>query len=353
MTRFEIYPDDLVNWSGGWKQVKEGDTVVFKPGRHRFVVPEKKCLALLPSGVYVTAEPGSVIEVSGGGTLFCAVNARDVRLESIRAEYVAPGLPGNYAQFLDVRGCLGVDVRGCDVRRFNTAIKSGRSAGTGAKGQLFDGLGEGFGPTRFLHVQGCNFFDCALSAIGFKSGGTQNAIIADNTIIGYGGYGANIEGEAKPQGITSDVLFCDNRIMGGDTRLRGDTTGPIFGAYLGEHCRKVQVFGNFFGSIGGKSATTIAGVGVSTSPSQGDTPVSDIAICQNDFSGFDRPTERRRVAPIALMPGNASIRRVRIVDNKPASDVIIFRPDPSKSSGRVEFLDCPGPYMVRVSDDAM
>jgi len=231
-------------------------------------------------------------------------------------------------------------------------VKSGRSAGTGARGQLFDSLGEGFGPTRFLHVQKCYFRSCALSAIGFKSGGTQQAIIADNLIEGFGGYGANIEGEGTPQGLTSDILFCDNQIWGGDTRLRGDTTGPIFGAYLGEHCRNVRVLNCFFGNVGGASATTIAGVGISTSPSQGDTPVSDVLIQGNDFSGFMQRTEKRRVAPIALMPGDSSIKRVTIKGNSPSPiDVIAFRPKVEKTKGRVMYVECDG--RLAVSDDAI
>jgi len=334
--------DDTSERFADW--AKDGERVRLAPGVHRLTVPAKKCWLALRSGMTVTADPGASIEISGGGTLFCAVNRTGVRVEGVRATYVT-GLPGNHANFLDVRGCLGVDVRGCDVFGFSSGVKSGRSAGTGTEGQLFDLMGEGHGPTRFLHVQNNRFSGMALAGVIFKSGGTQNAIIADNVFDGYGGYAASLEGEGTPQGLTSDVLFCDNSIVSGDTRWRGQTHGPIFGCYTGEHARNVRIVGNRFLGLGGDAATFAAFVGVSTSPGQGDTPVSDVTIEGNDF---DLPAlPKCRFAEIMLMPGNSSIRRVKIAGNRSSERgrgrvrVMGWRPDKTKSAGAVSLVSYP------------
>lgn len=314
--------------------MQPGDWMEFAPGEHVVNVPAKACAAVLSDGVRLFGGPEATITVVGDGTCFAAVNRSDIWIDGLNIRH-RPSTPvANYSSSLVFRGCRGTRVeRSQFVNCGSSALKFGRSAGH-QLGRYFDNLGEGFGPCRDVFIYKCVFTNCIGPVIGFKPGGAQHVIIVDNVFTGYATYAISAEGEDDPHGLITDVRITDNTISGGNTKLRGGTVGPIFGAYVGEQCRNIFIARNQITTLGGVGATLVGGICVSTSPSQGDMPVSDVQIEENSIidvqvSGL--------TAPILLVTGKASIRGLRIANNNiPAAlKARLLKPAADKTSGSV------------------
>lgn len=174
---------------------------------------------------------------------------------------------GNWNIGVELRGCTNVQFHNCTFRGFTTGIRLCAHAGYDPNGRFFDQLGNSPVGCCDVVVNNCRFIDCGTGVI-LKPGGSRNVEIRRNMITGYKAYGVSGEGE---QGYTSRVSIADNIISG------GNPVGRSYGIYVGENVYDVTVIGN---SVGNTSLTG-ACICVSTSPSQGDTPVYDVSVIKN------------------------------------------------------------------------
>lgn len=325
---------------GVFRQTAAGDTVVFAAGRHRSLVPKKDCLTVIRDNMRVIGEPDSVLAIDGEGTAFVATAASHLRFENLTINHTNTNR-SNFSTAFDFRQCDDVLVAGCKVSGCGaSAVRSGANSGFDGT-RPFDGLGTGFGPTRDLFVLDSQFTDCVGPVIGFKPGGTVHAVINGCRITNYGTYAVSIEGEGQPHGVTSDILFSNNIIENGSLDFRGAAFGVLFAAYVGERAFGVKVIDNTITRLGDARVTFGAGVAVSSSPSQGDMPVSDVEIRGNTITDI----VGARSAGIMLMPGNSSVTGVVISNNniqRCRLQLLMTRPDAAKTRG-----------IVRVQHDCM
>ena len=317
---------------------KDGDTVFLKAGTYSVTSKARESVVSLPSNITILGEPGTIISVDGDGTLFSAVNRQNIRLENLIITYTNNN-PYPFSTAIDLRGCDGIEIRNVHIAGCGaSAIRSGRNAGSDTTGRIYDNVGEGFGPTRNLVVSDCSFVNCVGPVIGFKPGGSQNVEIRNNLFDGFGTYAISCEGEGQPQGWTSNIFITDNTILNGSIKLRRAEYGPIFGIYMGENAYNIYVSRNSINQVGDKTATFCAGIGVSTSPSQGDTKTSDITIISNSIDSI----YGARSGAIFLIPGNSSISGVDIFRNiigpNCQNNILAMSTDPLKNKGRIRFL---------------
>lgn len=272
----------------------------------QITIPAKSCGISL--GSYTTLK-NDTIEQTGDGTCILGLNSRNILIENMVFKSTGKG---TFNTAIDLRGADGVEIRNCTFIGWGaSAIRAGRFAGCDPTGRMFDNLGDGILSTRHLIVSGCTFIDCHGPVIGFKPGGAQYVEIRHNKFNRFGTYAISAEGEL---GWTSNVAITDNIIDG------GESTSWSHGIYVGEYAFDIKVLRNYvkYRGIRGSAIT------VSTSPSQGDTPTSDITICDNETPG----------SGIALMPGNTNIYDVTVLRN--ISDFVkTVYPDITKNKGKV------------------
>lgn len=211
-----------------------------------------------------------------------------------------------YNTAIDIRSCRNVWIKNCTFNNWGaSAIRSGISAGLRENGTTFDSMGEGNTPTTNLTVTGCTFNNCYGPVIGFKHGGTQYAEIRKNKFNNFKIYGVSCEGE---NGLTSNIQITDNYIKGG---ANGNTW--TYGIYVGENAYKIEVTRNVIEYEGVRGGA----ICVSTSPSQGDTPVCDVNIYKNK-------------GEVWVCPGDTNI--YDLTCDVPYK---LFYPDPKKTKGKV------------------
>lgn len=249
---------------------------------------------------------GDQVSLSGNGITAFGFNIQNTRFES--CIFMSTG-SGDWNIGVDLRGCNNVQFHNCTFIGFTIGIRLCAHAGYDPlTRRYFDGFGNSPNGCNDIVINNCTFTDCK-TGIGFKPGGSRNVQIRRNIIRGFTAYGICVEGE---QGWTSNITVADNFIRGGIPSLRG------YGLYIGENVYGVTASRN---NIECKSAVG-ADICVSTSPSQGDTPVYDVSLLYNDCN------------KILWCPGNTDIVGARSVGNK-ASIERVYYVDPTKTKGKV------------------
>lgn len=147
--------------------------------------------------------------------------------------------------------------------------------------------------------------------IGTKLGAAKKIIIKDNIITDASTTAISIEGEGAVDFASGvDEIVCTGNVIDHPSYLYSTDGTTCWGISITEHARKIVCNGNIISNVEGLTAAT--GIMISTSPSQDDSPCSDISVQGNII--FDIASTSGGDG-ITVSMGDANIERLIIANN--------------------------------------
>jgi hypothetical protein len=245
------------------------------------------------------------VTVSGNGTLLLGLNANNIVIEGITFTRDDFAGASDFDTGIDLRGCTNVLIQGCTFKGFGgMGIRLGQHSGYDPTGRAFDNMGVGDWQTQNVVIRDCEFEWIAGACIGMKPGGASHVDIINNRFRRFGSYGVCAEGDAGggPRGMVRHVNITDNDFRFGDPAKYHRKQDCLYPLYVGEDAHHITVCGNR--AQDNTATNRNYSLYVSTSPSQGDRPVSEVTIDRNVFA-----------TPVCLHGGQSAIKGVRLQKN--------------------------------------
>jgi hypothetical protein len=288
------------------RSVNADTPLVFAPGVHRFATKAKSIVAQLLPGTSISAMPGASIELTGDGGFLMGVDAERISISNLRIKYLDwSGKASNFQTPIELRGCREVDIRDCVFDQVGgIGIKLCTRSASDADGRKFDVLGDSVRRTSDVVVMDCIFRNMSGAAIGTKPGGCSDVDVVRCHVKGFGSYGMIFEGDAGngPLGLVSHIRVADCAIEDGDPeKYYGPGNDSIYGIYTGEDAFNIKIDRVAIDKLTAKNRCV--GLCVSTSPSQGDRPVSGVKM---------RGSIVRAAMPVLVWAGKAPITGIDV-----------------------------------------